>query len=206
MPISKKEIDLIAQTEGFTKGAVLKTDAQYILAKKGEEGLRKVEAKTKEWGHHIDYSNIKNMRWLPVGFRTISILAAKEVFKWDDKDIYDMGYSAPSYSFVVKVLTQHFLTFEQVYKAAPRSWRMHYTIGNMETPEFNKKKGYSILEMKDFSIHPALCPYYAGYFLRVARLASPFKISTVKIKESKCVHKGDDFHEFVVSWDPKSKK
>jgi len=203
MSITKQEIERIAKTQGEVRGSALVTDMNYILQKKGEEGLKRLEEKIKEWGYNIDYRNIKNMGWYSVGLRLLSLLAVKEVFGWDEKDIRNMGYSAPAYSFTLRLVMRYFLTLKKTYQMASSVWKKHYTIGRLETPEFHEteKEKYIILRVYDFKIHPIFCPYYAGYFLRAAELSVSSKEKIIGIEETKCMFKGDAFHEFKVRWE-----
>lgn len=52
--LTKNEIEDLMKKPGQVRGVVFVTDAKYILNKKGEEGLKKVEEKTKEWGQPIN--------------------------------------------------------------------------------------------------------------------------------------------------------
>lgn len=197
--ITQKEIDKIMETPGEVRGVVFKTDAEYIVSRQGEEGLRNVERKTKEWGYPIKYEEISNTEWLPIGLRALSVLAATEVFGWQEEVVYDMGHSAPQYSFMVKFLMRYFLTLKQTYERSPSYWPTHYTVGALEAPEFNEKERYFILRLKNFNLHPLLCSYYAGYFLRIAEFSA--NLPNMRIEEQKCAGRGGPHHEFIVRWD-----
>ena len=197
--LTKTEVENLIKKPGKVRGVVFNTDAEYILSDKGEEGLKKVEEKTKEWGHPIDYKNIRNMEWYPVGLRALSLLAIKEVFNWGDEKIKDMGYSAPTYSFIVKLLMKYLLTLEQTYEKSPGYWTKHYTAGELKAPEYNKKEKYCVLQLQDFKIHPVLCFYYLGYYRKIAELGARQKITG--IEETECPFKGGSYHEYVIRWE-----
>jgi hypothetical protein len=196
--LTPKEIKKIMEKPGQVRGAVFNTDAKYILEKKGEEGLKKVEEKTREWGQPIDYKKTKNMGWYPVGLRAVSLLAAEEVFNWRDEEIEDMGYSAPTHSFIVKLLMKYLLTLEQTYKKSPSYWAEHYDIGELRVPEYNEKGKYLVLQIFNFELHPILCSYYVGYFRKIAELGSRQEITD--IEKTKCSFRGDSCHEYVIKW------
>ena len=197
--LTKTEIENLIKKPGQVRGVVFNTDAEYILNKKGEKELERVGQKTKEWGHPIDYKNIRNMEWFPIGLRIISLLAAKEVFNWQDKEIEDMGHSAPAYSLVVKLLMKYFLTLKQTYEKSPGYWAKHYNIGKLEAPEYNEKEKYLILQLWDFKIHPILCSYYLGYFRKIAELGAQQKITG--IEETKCPFRAGPCHEYTIRWE-----
>ena len=196
---TKDEAENLMKKRGQVRGVVFNTDTEYVLSEKGEEGLKKMEEKTKEWGYPIDYKNIRNMEWYPVGLRAISLLAAKEVFDWGDEKIKDMGHSAPTYSFIVKLLMKYLLTLEQTYKKSPGYWTKHYTVGELKVPEYNEDEKYCVLQLRDFKIHPILCIYYTGYFRKIAEIGSRQKITS--IEKTKCSFKGAPYHEYVIRWE-----
>lgn len=197
--MTREEADLIVRTPGNVRGAVLATDRDYVLEAQGEEGLDRVMELAESWGHPIDYRGIANTEWLPLGLRMISLLAIREAFGWGKEDLFRMGRAAPPHSFMVKVLMRYFLSMEQTYEKSPEYWRSHYTAGILKTPEFNKKERFFVLRIEDFAIPADLCPYYAGYFLRVAELASTFR--GLRAEERACGEDGGKTHEFVISWE-----
>ncbi|MDP3982043.1 MAG: hypothetical protein Q8P70_00605 [bacterium] len=199
MNITQAEVDRLNSIEGRVRGTVFQTDAAYIKGIKGEGGLSLVEQKIQEWGCAISYSSIKASDWFPVGCRALSILSAQEVFSWDEEDVRKMGYAAPAHSFVVKMLMKYFLSIQQTYKQSAQYWPAHYTIGKLETPEFNEKEQYMIIRLKDFSVHPVLCAYFKGYFLRLTEIASPYQ--DLRVEERSCAFQDGKDHEFFLRWE-----
>lgn len=197
--LTKDEVENLMKKRGQVRGVVFNTDSEYILREKSEEGLKKVEQKTKEWGYPIDYKNVRNMEWYPVGLRALSLLAAKEVFDWSDEKIKDMGHSAPAYSFIVKLLMKYLLTLKQTYEKSPGYWTKHYTVGELKVPEYNEEEKYCVLQLRDFKIHPILCSYYLGYYRKIAELGARQEITG--IEETKCSFKGAPYHEYVIRWE-----
>jgi len=197
--ITKEEIKKIMGTKGKVRGVVFQTDAEYVRLKKGEEGLRLLEKKTKEFGYPIEYGKIKTMDWYPLGLRALSLLAVKETFYWGDKEIDDMGNSAPKYSFVVKMLLRYFLSLRRSLEEVPTYWAKHYTAGEMEFVELDEKKKYYIIRLKNFKIHPIWCTYLTGYYRRFTQYV--IKSEKVTIEETKCMFKGDPYHEFIGRWE-----
>jgi hypothetical protein len=196
--MKKEEVEKILQVEGMVRGVVFQTDAQYILEKKGEKGLEKVEKETEKLGCPIKYEKIKPFQWYPIGMRVISLLAAKKAFGWGDEEIFDMGNSAPKFSLIVKMLLKYFVSLKKSFQESPHYWRKHYTVGKIELPEFHEDKKWLIIRLKDIKIHPILCTYLAGYFLRIAQYV--IKSPKIEIKEIKCMHRGDPYHDFLFKW------
>lgn len=197
--ITKEEIKKLIEVEGKVRGVVFQTDATYVRLKKGEGGLKAVEKKTKELGWPIDYAGVKTMDWYPIGLRVLSLLTIKETFNWGDKEIYDMGDSAPKYSFIVKMLLKYFLSIRRSMEESPTYWAKHYTVGKLEFIELDEEKRYYIIRLKNFKIHPILCLYLTGYFHRISLYT--IKSGKITIEEVKCMFKGDPYHEFIGKWE-----
>jgi hypothetical protein len=193
-----EEIKKIASATGKVRGQVFITDIEYVKNIFGEEGVIMLKNKIKEWGGLFDYDSIKLMGWYPAGFRVLSVLAAKEIFNWSDEDIFKIGNTAPKHSFIVKLLMKYFFTISKVFREGSKYWKKHYTIGELGCLYFNEKKKEGALYLKDFNLHPVLCIYYKGYFLRMAQYTLGSK--TASIEEVKCSFNGDEYHEYLIKW------
>jgi hypothetical protein len=184
-------------TKGKVRGAAILTQIHYIRLKKGEEGLRMVEEKLKELGYPLEFKKVKNLEWYPTGLADLVIIVAKELFNWQDKDIFEMGNSAPKYSFIVRLLMKYFLSPQRSFRESPKYWRKHFTSGVLEAYQFNEKEKYLIIRLRH-QCHPVICIFYSGYFLRIAQYV--IKSEKITIEESKCMSKGDPYHEFIIRW------
>jgi hypothetical protein len=196
--INNKELEKIMATEGEVKGVVFQTDAKYLLEKVGKEALKKVEEKTKEWGYPIDYKNIRPFGWYPIGLRVISLLAITESLNWGEKEIFEMGNAAPKFSIVVKMLLKYFVSLKKSVSEVPNYWQKHYTVGKISCPEFHESEKWLVIRLEGLKIHPILCSYFAGYFLRIAQYV--IKSPKIEIKEIKCMYRGDPYHEYYINW------
>jgi len=197
--ITKEEIKKLMEIPGKARGQVLLTDLGYVKEEKGEKGVGLLKKKIKEWGIPIDYDEAKPMKWYPVGFRAISLLAIKEVFGWGDKEIEELGKAAPKFSFIVKMLFKTFLSLERGFKESSKYWEKHYSVGELVPAEINEEKKYLFLHLKNFKIHPILCVLYAGYFYTLGTYM--IKGKNITVEETKCMFRGDPYHEFVVRWE-----
>ncbi len=198
--ITPEEIRSLLKIPGKVRGQVFSTDLEYLRKKKGKEGVELLKKKMKELGNPIDYERIKIFEWYPVGLRAVSLLVIKELFQLGDKEISEMGNLAPKFSFIIKLIMKHFLSIERVFQESPSYWEKHYTVGKLEPVELNEKEKYLKVHLKDFKVHPILCTYLFedGYFLRIAQYV--LKSPTILSKETKCVFKGDPYHECLISW------
>ncbi len=197
MEITKEEIEKLIKMPGKVRGEVLRTDARFILDKKGKKGLEVVQKDAKRLGISIPYETAEPLGWYQVGLRALSFMVIKKALNWGDKELIEMGYAAPAYSFVVRLLIKYFISFEKVLKESPKYWKKHYTVGRLEARKLDMKKKYFILRIHDFKAHPLCCVFYLGYFKRMAEFGGQKNIT---VKETKCMFKGDPYHEFLVTW------
>lgn len=195
--IKRAQADRLLKINGQVRGAVFETDAAYVRKRFGNEGIEKVEEALTEFGCPVSYENIKSMEWLPLGQRAVSLIVIKDIFKWKDDDIKDMGDAAPKYSFIVKLLMKFFVSPRVAFNHAPEYWVKHYDIGRLEAVDLDEPTGNAIIHLYDFNVHPLYCRYLEGYFQRLFKFMYPS--SRIKIREGKCMCKHDTFHEFLVT-------
>ncbi len=195
---TKEEADRISQTKGQVRGTVFQTDAEYIKRKYGQEGLTKVKKQLEQLGYPIEYENVKALNWHPLSRRVISFLVMKDIFQWQDADFRKMGNEAPKYSFIVKLMIKFFISPRIAFSHAPDYWIKHYNVGILETTEFNEDNMNAVVRIKEFETHSIYCRYLEGYFQKLFQFMLPNK--KVEIQETKCMLKGDAYHEFRVEW------
>ncbi len=198
MAINKEELDKLLEIKGEVRGVVFYTDGQYVLQKEGEEGLKKLEKVVNELGYSINYRAPNKIGWVPIGLRAISLILIKETFGWSDEEIKKMGWNAPSVSFVIKIFMKFFASLKKIVEKAPSLWEEHYRIGKLSAPVFEEENKRLVLRLRDFKVHPILCTYLSGYFLRVASLG--IKSEKVEVKEIKCSFNGDPYDDFEITW------
>lgn len=196
--ITKEEIKKIMETPGKGKGVTLRCIADYVQEKKGGKGVKLLEKEMGNLGYPLEFAKIRNLEWYPVGLRVVAFLVAKKVFGWGNKEIKDLGRMAVKFSFMVKLIMNYFVSPRKVFYLAPSHWEKHYTIGSIETAEWDEKEKTGILRQKDFKLHPAFCVFLSGYFEQMGRLAGAKNATCI---ETKCIHKGDSYHEFVIRWE-----
>jgi hypothetical protein len=182
----------------MVRGAAFHTDARYIRYVMKDTGLDAVRTETNRMGYLIDYDKMITTKWYPLNLRLISLLSAKKTFGWDDEKIMNMGRIAPRYSLITKMMLRYFVSLERVCSEVPKYWQKHYTVGRMES-ELHRSENKIKLRLKEFQLHPIMCTYLSGYYLGVTELVDNFK--NLRIEEIKCIHTGDDHHEFNVVWD-----
>lgn len=198
MILSSSELKKIKKIKGQVRGVVFKTDLTYVKDSQGKKGLEQVKKAIQEIDPEFDPGSIKNMEWYPLKWRALLMLVIKESFGWKDRDLYEMGRQAPTNSFVVKILLRYFYDFEKTCREAPSYWGKHYNKGKLELAEFSDDKKRAIYRLRNFKIHPVLCPYLTGYFQGIAELTK--RDADIETKELKCAFKNGGYHEFVIRW------
>jgi len=194
----KEEMAQLIQIKGNVRGEVLRANAAYIKYREGEEGLILIEEKLEELGYPLKFKGFKSLKWYPESLSVLIILIAKDIFNWKNGDIFEMGNSAPKYSFIVQLLMRHFLSPRKCFEESPKYWKAHFDFGELETVEFNEKEKYLIVRVKGYQFHPLICIYHSGYFLRIAQFV--IKSQKITIDEVKCIYKGDSCHEYLIKW------
>ena len=197
--MDQEELQRLKNLKGEMRGDLLKTDAAYVLKTKGKEGVIKLQQATRELGWEIDYANLKSMSWYPIGLQAISLLAAQKAFGWGEKEVLEMGNVSPKYTIVTTMAMKYFVSLKQVIKEMPKYYRMHFNVGSLEPAEYDEKKKNLVIRLKDFNVHPLICLVIIGYIKKVAQFV--IKSKNITIEETKCVHKGDPYHEFSIKWE-----
>jgi len=196
--ITKQEADRLMQNSCQTRGEEIFELAVIIKKKYGDEGIRKVEEKLSEWGYPTSLSQVRFADWYPEGLNVLLILAAREVFGWTDEDIFDYGKRMPKFSFGVKLFIKYFVSPKKTFELCSEYWQKFVTCGEIEPVEINETEKYCILRLKNYQFHPVMCHYFRGYFLAIAENAQ--KGEKMTIKETKCMFRGDPYHEYLMRW------
>ncbi len=197
--LDKKEIQKLKRFKGKVRGVVFNTDKKYLLKTKGEEEVKKIGEKMQEIDPDFNFGDLKNTEWYPFYWRILLLLLVKDMYNWEDKDVYEMGRFAPSNSFIVKTILRYFNLFQKTCKESPTYWDKHYSVGKLENIKYDGKNGKAIFHLKDFKYHPIMCTYLVGYWQGMAELVNRGKNN--KTREAKCMFKGDDYHELIIEWD-----
>ena len=203
--ITEEEIKKIMENPGKIKGSAFKGEVEYILEKKGEEGLKAVAKETERLGYPIKYREIKETEWYPLGLKMVSLFATLATFNWGKKELAEIAKSSAKVSFIIRLFLRHFISPEKVFRiAAPRLWKRYFNLGSLEPSDFyNVEKkgggGQGILRIKNFKLHPLYCFYLSHFFKGIANLTES-KFKEVTLEETKCMFRGDNYHEYLMKW------
>jgi hypothetical protein len=195
--LTKELAKKLMEIEGEARGVTLKVDWEIILKEKGEEGLRRLEEKMAEVGCPLKYKEIREMDFYPIGYDAISMLAIKELFGLSEKDLEILGTKAVKFSIFLRIFMKYSFSRNLLIQEAPKMWRRHYTIGDLEVLKFDEKEKLVILRLKNFSIHPIFCAPLRGYFSKVVEIIVG---KPTTCQETSCPFRDDNYHEFSIKW------
>lgn len=196
--LNKRIADKLMKIEGEVRGVKFKADANFIEAKKGKEGLARVEEELKNVGIPLKYKETAALKFYPLGWWAASELAMKETFGWKDDDFRQLGRFAVSDSLIVRLYMKFFHSIEALVNQAPAIWRKYFTVGELVVPEYSEEKRYVILRIKGFNLHPTFCRFMEGYFAEITGMV--VKSEKVRCQETRCAFNKSDCHEFKTTW------
>ena len=197
--ISKGELNELIKIKGEMRGITIKPGSEFILREEGKEGLKRLEDTMAELGYPIKYKKMRSIDLYPIGLIAISLLTTKRLFNYDDKKFQEMGRLTAKTSFLIGIfIRRHFLSLKKIIKETPKVWGKYSTIGTLRVVEFNEAKKYFVLRLENFVFHPLYCKILEGFFSGMVKTI--VKSPTVVCEETKCVHRGDEYHEFIVRW------
>jgi len=194
----EEQAEELKKIPGNVKGEVFNTFIPYIRKKEGEEGLRKVMERLRELGCEFDDKEINSFQMYPNYLGALFIVIPHEIFDWTEDDVFEMGYEAPRRSFIIKMLLKYLVSVEKLFQEASTYWEKHFDFGSLEAAELNQEEGYMIVRIHGYHFHPLVCTFHAGYFKGVVGFC--VKEKELSVEETKCNHRGDDYHEFIIRW------
>ena len=194
--MTKEEIDELMKIEGAVRGQGILENIDFIREEKGEEGVKKLEDTMVQLGYP-EYREIKPMSFYPIGLNAATLVAIKRLFGFDEKKFQEMGRAESKVSLFIRLFLKYFVSFERIAREAPKVWRKYSTVGNLKVVEYDKEKRYGILRVENYRLIPIQCHLFIGYFSNVIQMIIGKEATC---EETKCVHRGDEYHEFLLKW------
>lgn len=195
--ISKEEFDELMSLEGEVKGTGIKTHGEFILKEEGEEGLKKLEEIMTKLGYPIKYKEIKSTTLYPFGVEAVTLVAIKRLFNYDDKKFQEMGKFHAKVSLIIRLFMKYFVSLERMTKEGQKIWQRYFTIGELKVVEINERGRRLVFRVENFKFHPLHCQILMGSLPTVIQMIIG---KPATCEETKCVHQGDEYHEFSVKW------
>jgi len=183
--------------EGRVRGIGLKDGLEFIKTEESEEGLRKVERIITDLGYPLKLEEINMTKFYPLGIVGALFMVAQEVFGWGDEQFRKMGEFSSRSSSIIRLFMKYFVSLDRVVERGQSMWDTYFNVGRISPRKVDKEGKEIIMELKNFSLHPLHCQYLRGYFSKMFGLILK---TAPSVRETKCVHKGDDCHEFVIRW------
>jgi hypothetical protein len=195
--LTKEKVQELMKIKGEVRGISLKADGEFILEKKGEGGLKKLETKLSEVGQPIEFKEIKTMNFYPLGLKAIVLLAIKDTFGFTGEDISNMAEFQSKFSLILKTFMKYFFSLERMIKESQNLWRKYYTVGTAKVVEFDEEKRCGVIRVEDFKLHPLHCWVLRGFFRSLVKMMVRAPVTCVEIE---CIFKGGKHHDFKLTW------
>jgi len=195
--ITKDEFRDFMKIEGKGKGITIRGTIDFVLKKEGEDGLKKLEEVFKNFPQLKDYKKIKMMDFYPIGLYVVTLVAIQRIFNYNDQELRELGRFHAKIPTIIRIFMKYLVSLDILTKAAPLMWKRYYTMGSLTVLEVNKEKKYVVLKLEGSNVHPFTCQTRMGYFSNLLETVIKSKVSC---EETKCVHRGDDCHEFLLKW------
>ncbi len=185
--------------EGNVKGETILNNISYIKRQKGEQTIKGITDKMKELGYVLEFEKISSNEWYKESYNVVINLIMKDVFGWGDNDIFDSGKGAARVSFFLKSIIQNLLSPTILVNNANKYWQRQLDFGKINAIECNEVERKIVLGVEGYNKSSISCTYQAGYFAEVIGYSIRDK-KNLQIEETKCIHAGDDYHEYTITW------
>ncbi len=197
--ITKEEVERFKKEakDVQMRGSSFIQDLKFILDNEGSEALKKIENIVQESGYPLDYKKINPKKFYPIWIGTLIFVAAERMLKYDDKNFEEMGRYNAETNPLQRFLLRHMTSIGRAGNLVSDGWRKYFTAGELENPEYSMEKKYSILRLYGFPARKSFCSLLRGYFSAVCEIIVGKKVTC---EETKCTNRGDDYHEFKLTW------
>lgn len=196
--ITKKKAEELMSIKGEVRGIALKSHASFIIKEKGEEALKELQQEMKRLGCSLDHKKIESMKFYPVGIEALELFLIKEIFEFEDEKFEEIGAFGAKSSLIVRLFTKYLFSVKALAKHGSKIWSRYYTEGELEVREMDPEKGRAVIQLRGFQVHRYHCLHVKGFLTSVLRMALGGK--PLETEETKCMGRGDEYHEFVVTW------
>lgn len=191
----EEKLNELLEKEGEVRGEVILSHLEYIKRKQSQEGINRLQKTFDELDYSIDPDKIKGMEWVKTSLSITILLLAKSLFDWSNKDIVVMGEFAPKYLMINRFFLNDLNSPERLTSIINEYWKKVSKVGTMDVADSGD--GFAKINLSSYEFHPVGCLFIAGYIKSVFSLTVKNKVS---IKETKCIHRGDNVHQFLVEW------
>lgn len=197
--LSKEDIAQIMKVKGRIRGLVLTTLKDYIIEKKGEKGIKKVEEKMEETGHPFSFEGLSSIKWYPAGIIHLVMMITLDVFNWSEEDNFKIGHDVPINSVLAKLMLRTFTSLEIAFKVTPKFWKNYTDLGEMNWIKRDIKNRRAVLRLTNYpKVHRGSYEYFRGYLKKIMEIMTSSK--NVKVELTKTIYRGDPYDDFTFTW------
>jgi len=195
--ISKEELDEIKEIKGKVRGLSMLGHAKFLLKEEGESGLRRIEQEIQKLGYDFHYNQIKKLKFYPLSLYCAELLAIQRIFNYGNGKFKTIGEFNSKNSIIVRLFMKYFVSLGSMVKQMPRFWQKYFTVGQMTVPEYNEKERFVIARLDNLKATPLFCEVTRGFSSGMCQMIVGAKGSCEEIK---CMHRGDECHEYLFKW------
>ncbi len=193
----RREVENIMKIKGEVIGTSILENINFVQKRDGREALEKIEEFLEKINFPIKLNQIKHKKFYPIYFDGIIMLAIYKLLNYDDQKLQEMGRANAKFNIFIRIFMKYLVSFDRLSKEIPKMWKSYYTVGDLYAPEYSREKKYFILRLENFTPLPKHCEILKGYFSAMAEIIVK---TSVKCEEIKCPIRGDDYHEFKLTW------
>lgn len=196
--ISKEELNKLMALKGRVRGLAIKSHGEFIKKEKGEAGLKELEQVMEDLGCSVNHKELETMRFYPIYLEVVALVVIKKLFNFEEEKFREMGEFSSKMSLILKLFIKYFISIKMMVDQIPNIWEKYYTIGKIKTTELDIVGNRLVLRLEDFNLHYLHCLHLEGYFSSVVKMIVKKPVTCL---ETRCVHKGDRYHEFLLRWE-----
>jgi len=193
----KELADKVMSIPGNAKGETIASNLRETLELKGKDALKSLEEKMSELGYPISLEDIKTNEYYPESLNLLVNIVKKSIFSMSDEDVFQSGRNSAKLSFFAKIMMRYFVSLEMIKKNATKYWDMNMDFGGFEVVSIDKEKKEMVVRVNGYNKSSISCVFQAGYYYETLKSVLG---DTLFIEETKCMHDGDPFHEYKVTW------
>ncbi|MBD3208450.1 MAG: hypothetical protein GF370_03275 [Candidatus Nealsonbacteria bacterium] len=195
--LSEQELEKIKKAEGEIRGMSFLIIKDFILRKRGEQGLEKIKEAMVEVGYPLRFDKISSTKFYPIGSLIAVFLVIQKLFDFEDKDFEEFGRFRAKSSPFIRIYMKYFVSMDKIVREAADMWKKSTTVGSVKIVEYDKEKKRLRAQIRDYETTQKQCIFFKGL---LSGLFSNLTGKDPVCKETKCTYRGDDCHEFLVTW------
>ncbi len=175
-------------------GGIAFSKLSFVKEKYGKEGLERMLKKMVELGYNgpMRIEEIKLGKWYPIEHNILFLKAYMDLF--GERSFRRMAREVPNLTVSNSLAVSWPKNPKVIIMNAGELWRRFFNFGEMRG-EIKGNEGRIIA--KGISVDPILCTFLTEYFHGLMETSGA---EGVMVKHTKCVHRGDEECEWIISW------